>query len=298
MPRKMPITTRLRKSVARLQEREGLLRSTTGRVLSGLGRSSGGPAGTRIMMLHIGRCGSTVLGNMLDEDPGLLWDSEALYPRWARAKDQPEVAERERLDRETFRREIRRRFFNAGRRRYGCELKTHHVTLYGIENPAEARTVLEELGFGIFVSLGRTNVLRQLVSTIRGRQVGNFHINAGDRKGLEMRPVDVDPAGFRLDKTDPVMPLEAHLAERQQWMAWNRELVGEDGLHLDFETHVMKDPAVGYRMLCEHIGIEAREVRPSLRRTNPDPVESMLAEPAAWRDRLAGTSFEWMMDAD
>ena len=81
-------------------------------------------------------------------------------------------------------------------------------------------------------------------------------------------------------------------------MEWNREVVGEDGLHLDFETHVMQDPSVGYRMICEHIGTKPRELEPSLRRTNPESVDQLVADPKAWRDRLKGTRFEWMMDAD
>ena len=296
--RKEPITRKIRKRISNIQQRDGLVRNLVGDALGFVGRNSGGPSGGRIAMLHIGRCGSTVLGNMLDEETDLLWDSEALHPRVARARDLPAVRARERFDEHTFNREIRRRFIHAGKRRYGFELKTEHLELYGLTDPKEARAVLEGLGFGVFISLGRTNVVRQLVSSIRGRQVGNFHINATDRKGLKMVPVDCDLAGFRLDKVDPVMSLEEQLATRQEWMEWNREVVGEDGLHLDFEKHVMQDPSVGYRMICEHIGIKPQELEPSLRRTNPESVDHLLADPKAWRDRLKGTRFEWMMDAD
>lgn len=296
--RKEPITRKIRKRVSGIQRRDGLVRNLIGDTLGFLGRNSGGPSGERIAMLHIGRCGSTVLGNMLDEEVDLLWDSEALHPRYARASDVPEVRERECFDERIFNREVRRRFIRAGKRRYGFELQTHHLELFGFKDPKETRAALESLGFGVFISLGRTNVVRQLVSAIRGRQAGNFHINAGDRKGLRMAPVDCDLDGFRLEKVGPVMSLEEQLAERQEWMEWNREVVGEDGLHLDFETHVMQDPSVGYRMICEHIGIEPRELEPSLRRTNPESVDQLVADPKAWRDRLKGTRFEWMMDAD
>ncbi|MBC23699.1 MAG: hypothetical protein CMJ32_07265 [Phycisphaerae bacterium] len=295
---KKKFRSKVRRIVSSVQERDGLLRTTSSKMLAFLGRNCGGPEGSRAVMFHIGRCGSTVLGNMLDEEPGLYWDSEALYPRIGRVRMNPGILQAEHFDRETYIREIRRRFVNAGQRRYGFELTYDHVHYFGITDPKEAREILQSLGIGIFISLGRKNLLRQLISTIRGRQVGNMHIDAGDKKGLKMKPVDLDPAGFSLYKDDMPVPLEEHLAKRERWLEWNRQVVGEDGLHLDFETHVLQDPRVGYRLLCEHIGIQPQELEPSLRRTNPEAVEKLLADPQAWRDRLSGTSYEWMMDAD
>lgn len=263
-----------------------------------MGRNCGGPEGTRITMFHIGRCGSTVLGNMLDEEPTLFWDSEALDPRIDRVHRMPELLERERFDRKAFDREVRRRFVNAGKRRYGVEFKHEQINLYGIRDPNEARDILKSAGFGVFVSLIRKNVLRQLVSTLRGIAIGNMHINAGDKKGLNMKPIDLDPAGFRVRNGQKIEPLEAHLDRRERSLEWLKEAAGDDALHLEFETHVLKDPRVGYELLCKHIGIEARDQAPSLTRTNPQPVDQLLADPKAWRDRLKGTRFEWMMDAE
>ena len=292
------VRKKIRKALIRIQKRDGLVRSASSHILSALGRNSGGPFGKRIMMLHIGRCGSTVLGNMLNEQSGMLWDGEALNWKIMDEKSWRDSADRKRFNRDTFRLEIRRRFINAGRRRYGFELKPEHVFWYGIEDPLETRAILEELGFGVFMTIGRTNVLRQLVSSIRGVQSGQWHLKAEEQRSARTRPVDCDPAGFRLDRTDPVKSLEEQLAERQRWMEWNREVAGDDALHLDFETHIMKDPVVAYRMICEHIGVDAGDIRPALRRTNPDSVEKLLADPQAWRDRLQGTRFEWMMNEE
>ena len=289
---------RLRRFVTRVQAQDGPLRTLTGNALGFLGRNSGGPEGSRVAMFHIQRCGSTVLGNMVNEDPSVLWDSEALDPRLKRIYEDPGVLQRERFDRKTFEREVRRRFVNAKGRRYCIESTHEQFDLFGIRDPLEARQVLQSTGFGVFIQLRRKNLLRQLVSTLRGIAAGNMHINAGDEKKFEMKPVDLDPAGFVVRNGQPTMSLEEQLEQRDDAQEWLGEVVGPDALQLDFETHVMKDPRIGYRLICEHIGIEARDLAPSLKRTNPQPVAQLIANPDAWRERIKGTRFEWMMDAD
>lgn len=113
-----------------------------------------------------------------------------------------------------------------------------------------------------------------------------------------MKPVDDDPAAIRVHATDEPRPLEEHLARRERATEWTREVVGPSALHLEYESHVRDDPSIGYELICKHVGLEVRDVAPGLERTNPQPVDKLLANPGAWRKRIDGTRFSWMFDAD
>jgi hypothetical protein len=81
-------------------------------------------------------------------------------------------------------------------------------------------------------------------------------------------------------------------------MKWIKDVVGPGALHLEYESHVRDDPGIGYGLICKHVGLEAHDVAPGLKRTNPGSVDKMLANPGAWRKRIDGTRFSWMFDAD
>ena len=69
-------------------------------------------------------------------------------------------------------------------------------------------------------------------------------------------------------------------------------------LDLWFEDHVRDDPTVGYTAICETIGIEPVPVTSVIQRTNPGPISSIVENVDELRERLEGSRWAWMLDAD
>lgn len=106
-----------------------------------------------IVMFHIGRSGSTVLGDLLRQHPQVFWDSEiyqrllrdrdkngTLYPSSASPGDAPEY--------------LRARMPRAGKRFYGFEVKFFHLRRLNVQLSHYVGS-LRCLGFTHFVILAQ-----------------------------------------------------------------------------------------------------------------------------------------------
>jgi hypothetical protein len=253
-----------------------------------------GPALSRwraggVAMIHTGRCGSTVLSDLLDQHPDIYWDGETYGRVIAGIKrdglDRSEVS----FDPAEY---VAERLKRSGRRWFGYDLKFSHVTEFGhdVERYIEE---IAELGVNHLISLRRTNYLRQVISGKNGGRRGQFH----SRVAVD----DLPP--LQLDTDDLVVDLyRGTLLEHfERWDDLYRRL--DDMalpryLSLIYEKHVQHDPTVGYRLAEEFLGLTPHSPEVRLVRLAPDrPVSELLANFDDVRRCLAGTRYEWMIES-
>ena len=116
-----------------------------------------------VCMWHIGRCGSTVVGDLLNQDGRIVWSSEILEP-YSR-----EVETRN-LQREAWKgakRRIRYKQLTAGARIFGFEMKLWHLKRIGVEAKT-ALNFLKQNKYDKHILLERKNYLRAIVSSFVG----------------------------------------------------------------------------------------------------------------------------------
>ena len=242
-----------------------------------------------VVMFHTGRCGSTVLADMLGQHRGVLWEGE-LYQRffhiWAR--------QGKRVDPLRFHVDpvelLRRRQSRSGLRYYGLEVKFFHLRIAGYELETFV-AALDPLGFRHFVSLERRNQLRAIVSSLVGGEVGYHRRGAAP---ATLHRVTLDPARVAIDRE--TRPLLAYLEDyEERFAALRRVLPPRATLHLVYEDDIRDDPRVAYRRLCEFLALEAKAPTINYDRTNPFALEEMLANFDEVAAALRDTRFEWML---
>lgn len=241
-------------------------------------------------MFHVGRSGSTVLTDLLQQHGGVYWDGEIYETRvfWGYSYDR--VPSDLRVPARDV---VRPRLRRAGRRFYGFEVKFFHLDLAGQTLP-EFLDDLRSLDFRHFIVLRRRNFLRKVVSSLIAHEEGRFHVKGGPRSGV--RKVRIDPDRVYIDREEK--PLVAFLEDFTRRFEELDELLDEGKvLRLDFEEDIAPDPRRGYRKACDFLGIEPREVAVRYGRTNPAPVREMITNVGDVRGALRGTPFEWMLDA-
>ena len=113
-------------------------------------------------MFHVGRCGSTVLGDLLDQHPLVKWDREIYFRRFAR----------NRFELKPFdsRKYLRHQMVVAGSRFYGFEVKfleNQHLAIVGA-GLSDYVQQLRDVGVMHYVILERKNYLRMLISWVVG----------------------------------------------------------------------------------------------------------------------------------
>jgi len=241
-------------------------------------------------MLHQGRVGSTLLGNMLKEHPRITWRNELItfhrmhYERmhgsnigWTCSPT---------------------KVINAARRNapwgwFGCEVKPYNAYELGI-TLEEMVDQLKSMGFKRFIVLERRNLLRRYISVRMARASGKWHISdtsQRDNRSIKLDPESNERWGEKLSLLD-VLRKDAN--ENEQLLELARPF---SPLHLIYEDHLQNDPSVGYGMVCEHLGEQPLEAQPNVVRTNPYPVSQLVSNYDEIAEVLAGTEFEWMLKA-
>lgn len=269
-----------------------------------LRRRADGPE-LRVAMFHTGRCGSTVLGEMLAAQGEVFWAGEIFedmpgrYGALARAPDAPaRILRRSQAEPRSLRALVRPGEYPSRYRVYGCETKyrtDQHLRpeWVNLDLPAYI-ALLEAQGFGRFIVLQRHNHLRKLASGITGKRSGLWHTRTAVRGPA---PVALPIEDFRFGpwRGTLLQCLEDLDAQHAHLLA---ALAGRQVLRLSYEEHISDDPAVAYRAVCAFLGLAARPVRSTLTKTNPFPLRDIVSNWDAVAAALAGTPYAWMLHAD
>lgn len=244
-----------------------------------------------VVVFHIGRSGSTVLGDLLSQHSAIFWDGEiypALFGGWEKQHDSTDHSGTD-VDPTEY---LRARMPRAGGRFYLFEVKPFHLDFFGISLPEYIQS-LRHNGTTHFVVLERCNRLRKIVSSVIAREkVGSYHLSPGSEASLQLIELNVDHV--RVDRD--VRPLLAYLRSYDVSFRELDELLERDELlHLTYEEDIMRDPLVGYRRVLDFLGLDYQGVSVSYGRTNPFELAQMIENFDEVESVLQGTRFEWML---
>ena len=252
------------------------------------GRMSASSSPGRIVMLHIGRCGSTVLGNLLDQHPRIFWDGEIYFDMVKEAGCIPES-----FDNRDF---LKRRARAAGSSYYGFDIKFLDHQHLAIAQSDLSTFVSDCLAAGVthFIILRRENYLRTFISWVVGRTRNQHHISQSEVPRTTR--VSIDPECFsfgHLPVKKPILQWFEHIDEA--YARLREELNGQRVLELGYERDIMDDPFVAYKRCCEFLNIKEAAVEIQFARTNPFSVDQLLENPEEVRNALSGTPYAWML---
>lgn len=241
-------------------------------------------------MLHTARCGSTVLARMLGQHRAVHDDGElylATFERFDELGTTPNEAVFDAVD------HLRSRLSRSGRRWYVFDVQFDHIArLHG--DPASYLSGLHEIGVSKIIVLRRLNLLRKVTSTLMAQRRGRWDVPVG--APTESFEVEVPRGSFVADGMSGT--LIEHLDRSSRWYETADELLAGlavDVLWLDYETHLMNDPALGYRMVLDFLGLPFQGVDVTIQRLNTRPLSEVLVnhdEVTVW---LSGSPYEWML---
>ncbi|MEB3355734.1 MAG: hypothetical protein VKK04_03245 [Synechococcales bacterium] len=240
-----------------------------------------------IVMFHISRCGSTVLGNLLNQHPQIYWDGEVLYKK------------RE-FDRHTYpnfdvKAYLERQMLIAGNRYYGFEMKIHssqqlpvaHTDLTGFVR------LLLDMGISHYIRLQRKNYLRVILSKEIAKVTRQWHLQKGAARptSIYLDTTSI-PFGFTSDR----QPLLDCLEEMDRaYRELDAALAGQSVLSLTYEEDIAQNPKVAYERCCQFIGLKPADVEVAIRRTNPFPLADLIENFSEVEQLLAPTPYVWMV---
>lgn len=241
-----------------------------------------------IAMLHAGRCGSTVLSDLLKQHPGFHWDGEPfenMLPAYSRMSAEHRAEH-----------VIGNSLYFRDCRYYGFDSKylpeQHLSPDLANKTPAAYVELLERLGFTHYILLNRRNHLRRAASVAIGTQTGVWY---SSRPG-EKVAVRIDPDRFVSYGREMTL-LQYFDSIEKRHAAFRDLLVGKRLLELVYEDDIQADPCLGYRKVCDFIGIGPAPVSTQLRRMNPWPLRELIQNYDEVARALAGTPYADLLES-
>ena len=253
------------------------------------------------MMIHHGRCGSSVVGNLLVQNPNIHWASElysSMLAKWQEENQQINFHLAKEPIVENPIAILKNSISETTKPYYGFEIKPFHFSLIN----SSATEFLNQsflLNFTYFILMRRKNRLRQIVSGQIGRKNRLHQIVSGEvasKKNIWRSSREdiakLEKIHLPLNKPEPLV--ERIEKKEIQMQEVETLLAGKNVLNLTYEDDIEQDPQSAYRSICKFVNMEETKASVTLSKTNPFPLKDMIENFAEVKAALQNTPYEWM----
>lgn len=247
-----------------------------------------------VFMWHHGRCGSTVLANMLNQHPDISWKGEIFNPS-AKGGKHRYLVKRPFLVKMKVKL-LKRMAKPSG---LGIELKglpCQHPALIGV-SLNHFSDILKSMNFEQCIFLHRKNILRKLVSVqfVDQGMRDSFHRSLNDGRNLS-GTIDLNINRVRIfGKHATLLDMIEYIHAETEVAKTILQKVFKT-LQLYYEDDIQEDPRNAYNNTCEFLNLEYYDAKIRDRRVNDKSLRDIISNYSELEDLLAGTNYEWMLD--
>lgn len=215
-----------------------------------------------VLMLHCGRSGSTLLGDMLDQHPDVFWDGEVVEKLLHNISQKDGVGINHlqgtlSLDDVINRIETRMRTRSGGKI-YGIEIQDYHLKF--INSSVEDFLIKSKrIGFNRFIYLDRSPI-RKMVSHLVATKNDEWH--ASGKQRVSRRKIHIVPERIYIGHCFTTMKdtLDQMIQFKEKSI---RFLSGDHLLKLDYDADIKFDPMAASSKVCAHLDI--RDHKPKIK---------------------------------
>ena len=232
---------------------------------------------TNVAMFHIGRCGSTAVGVLLNQHPRIRWGGE-IFASLKRKYGRNSWVWEDPL------RMIRLRTNIHVCRVFGAEIKKKHFEDVNMKvNNIIKR--LEKIGYERYILLRRKNYLKREVSRLVGMKMKNWNFEE-----------DVDPPKVSI----PVESINGknivtHFREIDKFYEKvEKNVPNKKILKISYEEDIEEDPKVAFKKIAEWLNLKKVETKVSTKKINKKSIKKRILNFEEVRRSLDKTEYRWM----
>ena len=250
---------------------------------------------TGVVTWHQGRCGSSVLGSLLNQHSQIQAANE-IFSRYMprRWGDRP-VPPMQQVLQQTLA-ERSKPVLNIEIK----GLQAQNRSLYPDRQLNDWLELLHRQGFRRQVVLHRRHGLRRLVSHLMAQRSGVF-VQSVQAPVAVQEPLLINTAAIREGAAshDLVHWLDLYASTHQELLDGVEHFCVANGLpaplQLIYEDVIEADPRQAYQQVCRWLGLEPEPVSIQQRRINPEPLPQLIANWDEIERLLAPTPHAWML---
>lgn len=249
-------------------------------------------AASKIAMFHIGRCGSTVVAKLLAQHRQIFWANELYEPifkQWERSN--PGFTEAGVMPMPP----IEYLKFSMGKsntQTYGFEIKPYHFRLINVPLD-EYLASIEQLGFEHFILLDRKNKLRKILSSIKAKKSGVYHLERGSKPQFQKIYIPLDNIKIDHESKSLLSFINDYIKDME---FISNILESKNILKLTYEEDIEEDPMNAYDKICDFIGVKKLNPIISLSKTTPFPVKDLVSNYDEVANCLKFSPHGWMLE--
>lgn len=256
------------------------------------------PTKIRVVIVHVGRSGSRLLGDLLDQHSQITWHGEIyrqLFQSWdSQGLDYHDpTLTADPIDL------VRSHLATTQTLIVGFEVKFFHLDRLNITIPHYFDRLVD-LGFDRIIVLKRNNLLRKIVSSLVAQERRQYHQAANTPAVLT--PITIDLAAISIDRQRPPLSLKQFIDRyEEQFSQLNSYLQDQKQqlsyLELSYEDDIQNDPLISYRKSCKFLNIAPESPRITYGKTNPFPLRDIIQNYDQVASYLASTPHSWMVSS-
>ena len=246
-----------------------------------------------VLMLHFGRCGSTVVGNLLRQHPKIDWDAEILQSRKQNLLPECAITKNPK-------RLIRPRSLRAKQPVFGFELKPlpfmHLSSVQLNMSLPQFLNQLKEFKVTHLIFLSRDHYLRQLASVTVAIEKNRYETVPGAESTLNRIRIDCENT---LMAGKPIKQLfDCYESISKQIRQFGTTQNKIRFLELEYQRDILDSPFKAFRKICDFLRLTPSRVVLKNAKVNTKSITEHVCNFQEIKDALQGTQYEWMTTQD
>lgn len=233
---------------------------------------------TNVLMFHPGRCGSSVVGMLLNQHPKIKWGGEIFaqlkkkYGKNSWVWDNPHMM-------------IKLRNNIHFSRVFGFEIKRKHFGDVNIDKKGIIN-ITKEMNYDKYIILERKNYLCQIVSSKVAKKIGKWNVKK-----------DIEPPKVRIDLKDKKgNSLLKRFRKKDKFYESLKNLLDKKRyLYISYESDIKKDPKKAFKKIIKYLGLREVSVKINSKKINKRPLEKRVSNFEEVKGVLDRTKYEWMV---
>lgn len=231
-----------------------------------------------VAMFHAGRCGSTVVGMLLNQHPRVRWAGE-IFASLKRKYGRDSWIWEEPL------RMIRLRNNIHSCRVFGIEIKMKHLEDVNMEMEELSKS-LHRMEYTEYIMLKRKNYLKREVSRIVGNKMSKWNY----KKDVNTPSVKVPIVGSS-GKT-----IQERFRDIDTFYKKVGNFFGKSSLlKISYQDDIKEDPKKALEKIYRKMDIKRVNTEVNTKKMNKKPLKERILNFEEVRDALGGTRYEWMI---
>ena len=241
----------------------------------------------KIILLHAGRCGSTVLSSHFEADPRLFWEGEAIqfYYRRNQKKGTRFAFDDNPLG---FLLDLAKK---SPKLYHGVEVKSLENMDFSLENMPKTYDEFKDWALSNnykLILLYRDNILRQVLSALIAFQFDLWHKDRKNKKDVLNKKISINlNKVFENHEYSLIQYLDLFYSFNEFCKSQNDQNI----LVLNFEKDILQESFMGYAKSMSFLGLDKLQSSTSHKRVNPEKISELVENYDELKNYLKNTKY-------